>query len=137
VVQGFVLGLFDLSKGLADFKAHLRDFLVHLKEFAGDNADLFAEEKEIQVGRSLRRLFTHCSTYRIGIIARIARMPQCIHHPCDCKLSLAARLGLEYVNLALHLQEQQAKQKAEMRLLAVPGLLPVHDPSRPDEGMAD
>jgi hypothetical protein len=44
---------------------------------------------------------------------------------------------LEYVNLALHLQEQQAKQKAEMRLLAVPGLLPVHDPSRPDEGMAD
>jgi len=81
VVQGFVLGLFDLSKGLDDFKAHLRDFLVHLKEFAGDNADLFAEEKEIQ--------------------------------------------------------EQQAKQKAEMRLLAVPGLLPVHDPSRPDEGMAD
>ncbi len=68
-------------------------------------------------------------------------MPVChsaYHRPCDCALSLAARLGLEYVNLALlHLQEQQAKQKAEMRLLAVPGLLPVHDPSRPDEGMAD
>ncbi len=30
VVQGFVIGLFDLSKGLAEFKAHLRDFLVLL-----------------------------------------------------------------------------------------------------------
>lgn len=28
------------------FKTHLRDFLISLKEFAGDNAELYAEERE-------------------------------------------------------------------------------------------
>ena len=30
------------------FKLNLRDFLIQLKEFAGDNAELYAEEKELQ-----------------------------------------------------------------------------------------
>lgn len=30
------------------FKLNLRDFLIQLKEFAGDNAELYAEEKEQQ-----------------------------------------------------------------------------------------
>lgn len=30
------------------FKLNLRDFLIQLKEFSGDNAELFAEEKEAQ-----------------------------------------------------------------------------------------
>ena len=32
----------DISK----FKLLLRDFLIQLKEFAGDNAELFAEDRE-------------------------------------------------------------------------------------------
>lgn len=28
------------------FKTHLRDFLISLKEFAGDNTELYAEERE-------------------------------------------------------------------------------------------
>ena len=50
---------------------------------------------------------------------------------------LFGRLSTHARSLGRVWQEQQAKQKAEMRLMAVPGLLPVHDPSRPDEGMAD
>lgn len=30
------------------FKLALRDFLIQLKEFSGDNAELYAEEKEQQ-----------------------------------------------------------------------------------------
>lgn len=30
------------------FKLNLRDFLIQLKEFAGDNAELYAEEKEME-----------------------------------------------------------------------------------------
>eukprot|EP01097_Dermamoeba_algensis_P003969 TRINITY_DN2669_c0_g1_i3.p1 TRINITY_DN2669_c0_g1~~TRINITY_DN2669_c0_g1_i3.p1 ORF type:complete len:223 (-),score=45.10 TRINITY_DN2669_c0_g1_i3:101-676(-) len=46
-VQLFVVGLFQLNRDINTFKAHLRDFLVQLKEFsAGDNTDLFLEEKE-------------------------------------------------------------------------------------------
>lgn len=30
------------------FKLNLRDFLISLKEFAGDNAEMYAEEKEQQ-----------------------------------------------------------------------------------------
>jgi exportin-1 len=42
----FVDGLFTLNNDLARFKVHLRDFLIQLKEFSGDNAELFAEERE-------------------------------------------------------------------------------------------
>lgn len=34
----------DINK----FKLSLRDFLVQLKEFAGDNAELYLEEKEAE-----------------------------------------------------------------------------------------
>lgn len=44
--MNFVVGLFDPTKDLAAFKIHLRDFLVQLKEFAGENDELFLEEKE-------------------------------------------------------------------------------------------
>ena len=30
------------------FKLNVRDFLIQLKEFSGDNAELYAEEKEQQ-----------------------------------------------------------------------------------------
>ena len=39
-------GLFVLNNDLPRFKLNLRDFLIQLKEFSGDNAELFAEERE-------------------------------------------------------------------------------------------
>ncbi|KAI1613332.1 exportin-1 [Exophiala viscosa] len=45
-IQHFVHGLFTLNEDATKFKTHLRDFLIQLKEFAGDNAELFAEERE-------------------------------------------------------------------------------------------
>lgn len=45
-IKNFVEGLFTLNSSYDRFKLNLRDFLIQLKEFAGDNAELFAEEKE-------------------------------------------------------------------------------------------
>jgi exportin-1 len=45
-IQQFVVGLFALNDDFPKFKTHLRDFLISLKEFAGDNAELYAEERE-------------------------------------------------------------------------------------------
>lgn len=45
-IQHFVTGLFTLNEDANKFKTHMRDFLISLKEFAGDNADLFAEDRE-------------------------------------------------------------------------------------------
>ncbi|KAK5943951.1 Karyopherin transporter [Knufia obscura] len=45
-IQHFVSGLFSLNEDPNKFKQHIRDFLISLKEFGGDNADLFAEDKE-------------------------------------------------------------------------------------------
>lgn len=45
-IKQFVIGLFALNDDLPKFKTHLRDFLISLKEFAGDNAELYAEERE-------------------------------------------------------------------------------------------
>jgi exportin-1 len=45
-IKNFVEGLFSLNNAYDRFKLNLRDFLIQLKEFAGDNAELFAEEKE-------------------------------------------------------------------------------------------
>ncbi|KAK6583263.1 hypothetical protein PZA11_004339 [Diplocarpon coronariae] len=45
-IKLFVEGLFTLNNAYDKFKLNLRDFLIQLKEFAGDNAELFAEEKE-------------------------------------------------------------------------------------------
>jgi exportin-1 len=50
-INHFVLALFDARKDLNAFKNTLRDFLVQLKEFAGDNDDLFLEEKEASEAR--------------------------------------------------------------------------------------
>ncbi|RIB27651.1 CRM1 C terminal-domain-containing protein [Gigaspora rosea] len=47
-VQHFVMGLFELNQDFTKFKLHLRDFLIQLKEFAGDNADLYLEEREAE-----------------------------------------------------------------------------------------
>ncbi|KAI5808999.1 CRM1 C terminal-domain-containing protein [Peziza echinospora] len=48
-VRGFVDGLFTLHGDLTRFKLNLRDFLIQLKEFSGDNADLYAEEREAEL----------------------------------------------------------------------------------------
>jgi exportin-1 len=47
-IKTFVEGLFTLNNVPDRFKLNLRDFLIQLKEFAGDNAELYAEEKEQQ-----------------------------------------------------------------------------------------
>lgn len=41
-----MIGLFAYNDDFNKFKTHLRDFLISLKEFGGDNADLYAEERE-------------------------------------------------------------------------------------------
>lgn len=45
-IKNFVEGLFTQNNNPDRFKLNLRDFLIQLKEFAGDNTELFAEEKE-------------------------------------------------------------------------------------------
>ncbi|TGO66108.1 hypothetical protein BOTNAR_0068g00230 [Botryotinia narcissicola] len=45
-IQAFVEGLFTLIHSADRFRLNLRDFLISLKEFAGDNTELYAEEKE-------------------------------------------------------------------------------------------
>lgn len=45
-INNFTDGLFALNNDLPRFKLHLRDFLISLKEFSGDNAELFAEDRE-------------------------------------------------------------------------------------------
>ena len=45
-IQTFVESLFSLNTDVSKFKLLLRDFLIQLKEFAGDNAELFTEDRE-------------------------------------------------------------------------------------------
>lgn len=45
-ITTFIDGLFNLNSDLSRFKLNIRDFLVQLKEFSGDNAELFAEDRE-------------------------------------------------------------------------------------------
>lgn len=45
-IQKFIIDLFSQADDITRFKLTLRDFLIQLKEFAGDNADLFAEDRE-------------------------------------------------------------------------------------------
>lgn len=35
-----------MNQDLGRFKVNLRDFLIQLKEFSGDNAELYAEDRE-------------------------------------------------------------------------------------------
>lgn len=53
--------MFTLNTQYDKFRLSLRDFLISLKEFAGDNAELFAVEKEerektVQAAEMERRL---------------------------------------------------------------------------------
>lgn len=45
-IQRFISDLFSQVEDLNRFKLTLRDFLIQLKEFTGDNAELFAEDRE-------------------------------------------------------------------------------------------
>lgn len=45
-IQKFITGLFEYSSDLGKFKLCVRDFLISLKEFSGDNAELYAEDRE-------------------------------------------------------------------------------------------
>lgn len=45
-ITSFIKQLFDSTEDLAKFKLILRDFLIQLKEFAGDNAELYQEDRE-------------------------------------------------------------------------------------------
>ena len=48
-------GLFTLHGDLNRFKLNLRDFLIQLKEFSGgDNAELYAEERELEAEARLK-----------------------------------------------------------------------------------
>lgn len=38
--------MFEYNNNPAKFKLEVRDFLIQLKEFAGENAELYLEEKE-------------------------------------------------------------------------------------------
>ena len=51
-IASFIDGLFATNSDLARFKTILRDFLISLKEFSGDNAELFAEEKEAAAAKA-------------------------------------------------------------------------------------
>ncbi|RAL13603.1 exportin CRM1 [Aspergillus homomorphus CBS 101889] len=42
----FVAGLFTYNDDFNKFKTHLRDFLISLKEYSGDDAELYADERE-------------------------------------------------------------------------------------------
>lgn len=44
--QRFISDLFSQVDDINRFKLTLRDFLIQLKEFNGDNAELFAEDRE-------------------------------------------------------------------------------------------
>ncbi|KIW05163.1 uncharacterized protein PV09_03714 [Verruconis gallopava] len=46
-INNFIDGLLANNTDQNRFKLILRDFLISLKEFSGDNAELFAEEKEL------------------------------------------------------------------------------------------
>lgn len=50
-IETFVRGCFDLNRDFAVFRPHLRDFLISLKEFSGDNQELYAEERELELDR--------------------------------------------------------------------------------------
>ncbi|WPH01887.1 Hypothetical protein R9X50_00474100 [Acrodontium crateriforme] len=45
-ITNFIKSLFETTEDLVKFKLVLRDFLIQLKEFAGDNAELFTEDRE-------------------------------------------------------------------------------------------
>lgn len=45
----FVMAMFEYNNVPSKFKLEVRDFLIQLKEFAGENAELYLEEKEAEM----------------------------------------------------------------------------------------
>lgn len=41
--------MFEYNNNLPKFKLEVRDFLIQLKEFAGENTELYLEEKEAEM----------------------------------------------------------------------------------------
>lgn len=54
-IQAFIRSLFESTEDLPKFKLILRDFLIQLKEFAGDNAELFTEDREVAAREAKER----------------------------------------------------------------------------------
>lgn len=52
-INAFIECLFTLNNAYEKFRLQVRDFLVSLREFAGDNTDLFIEEKEQEAREKL------------------------------------------------------------------------------------
>jgi exportin-1 len=48
-IKVFVMAMFEYNSSPAKFKLEVRDFLIQLKEFAGENAELYLEEKETEM----------------------------------------------------------------------------------------
>ncbi|KAI8098786.1 nuclear export factor CRM1 [Halteromyces radiatus] len=48
-IKLFVMAMFEYNSSPAQFKLEVRDFLIQLKEFAGENAELYLEEKEAEM----------------------------------------------------------------------------------------
>jgi exportin-1 len=48
-IEAFCLGLFNKSYNYHDFKQLIRDFLINLKSFAGNNNELYIEEKNKEI----------------------------------------------------------------------------------------
>jgi exportin-1 len=48
-VKVFINALFEYNGNPSKFKLEVRDFLIQLKEFAGENAELYLEEKELEL----------------------------------------------------------------------------------------
>lgn len=43
------MAMFEYNSSPGKFKLEVRDFLIQLKEFAGENAELYLEEKETEM----------------------------------------------------------------------------------------
>ena len=52
-ISTFLQKLFASTEDMVNFKLVLRDFLVSLKEFSGDNAEMFAEDREVEAKRKV------------------------------------------------------------------------------------
>ncbi|KAI9485410.1 MAG: nuclear export factor CRM1 [Benjaminiella poitrasii] len=48
-IKVFVQAMFEFNNNPTKFKLEVRDFLIQLKEFAGENAELYLEEKESEL----------------------------------------------------------------------------------------
>lgn len=49
------MAMLEYNTASSKFKLEVRDFLIQLKEFAGENAELFLEEKEAEMEAKRKR----------------------------------------------------------------------------------